>query len=82
MDTSSTSQLAQDLRPGPFPPSLPLRRAVADLPLSQNMAWRSGPDCGPDTWFAFEQFADGDECEIPAWNGPQYAKELEAGMIV
>ncbi|KAK4052094.1 hypothetical protein OIV83_002388 [Microbotryomycetes sp. JL201] len=43
----------------------------------QNMALRSGPDCGTDMWFAFEQFADGADCEIPAWNGPQYAKELE-----
>ncbi|BGP37220.1 hypothetical protein JCM10449v2_001125 [Rhodotorula kratochvilovae] len=43
----------------------------------QNMAYRSGPDCGPDMWFAFEYFADGRECTIPAWNGPEYAR-LEA----
>ncbi|KAK4050568.1 hypothetical protein OIO90_005035 [Microbotryomycetes sp. JL221] len=43
----------------------------------QNMALRSGPDCGSDMWFAFEQFADGADCEIPAWNGPLYAQELE-----
>ncbi|GJN87830.1 hypothetical protein Rhopal_000785-T1 [Rhodotorula paludigena] len=41
----------------------------------QNMAYRSGPDCGPDMWFAFEYFADGRECSIPAWNGPEYARE-------
>lgn len=43
--------------------------------LPQNMAYRSGPDCGPDMWFAFEYFADGRECSIPAWNGPEYARE-------
>ncbi|GAA6047937.1 hypothetical protein JCM3770_006434 [Rhodotorula araucariae] len=43
----------------------------------QNMAHRSGSDCGPDTWFAFEYFADGRDCRIPAWNGPEYAR-LEA----
>ncbi|KPV77035.1 uncharacterized protein RHOBADRAFT_42248 [Rhodotorula graminis WP1] len=40
----------------------------------QNMAYRSGPDCGPDMWFAFEYFADGRDCEIPAWSGPEYAR--------
>lgn len=38
------------------------------------MAYRSGPDCGPDMWFAFEYFADGRDCEIPAWSGPEYAR--------
>ena len=41
------------------------------------MDWRTGPDCGPDMWFAFEQFADGDDCDIPAWIGPHYAKEFD-----
>lgn len=48
------------------------------------MAYRSGPDCGPDMWFAFEYFADGRDCEIPAWSGPEYARleaeEREAAM--
>ncbi|GAA5863323.1 hypothetical protein JCM1840_007487 [Sporobolomyces johnsonii] len=40
----------------------------------QNMALRVGPDCGPDLWFGFEYFADGRDCEIPVWNGPEYAQ--------
>ncbi|GAA5923897.1 uncharacterized protein JCM15063_005493 [Sporobolomyces koalae] len=43
----------------------------------QNMALRTGPDCGDDLWFGFEYFADGRDCEIPVWNGPEYAAELE-----
>ncbi|GAA5894452.1 uncharacterized protein JCM6883_002107 [Sporobolomyces salmoneus] len=39
----------------------------------QNMALRVGPDCGSDLWFGFEYFADGRDCEIPVWNGPEYA---------
>ncbi|GAA5823002.1 hypothetical protein JCM5353_007849 [Sporobolomyces roseus] len=40
----------------------------------QNMALRTGSDCGSDLWFGFEYFADGRDCEIPVWNGPEYAK--------
>ncbi|BGP13219.1 hypothetical protein JCM10213_005011 [Rhodosporidiobolus nylandii] len=43
----------------------------------QNMAWASGSECGADLWFRFEDFADGRDCAIPAWNGPEYAR-LEA----
>ncbi|GAA5954821.1 hypothetical protein JCM3765_007784 [Sporobolomyces pararoseus] len=39
----------------------------------QNMALRTGSDCGSDLWFGFEYFADGRDCEIPVWNGPEYA---------
>ncbi|GAA5974128.1 hypothetical protein JCM11641_003451 [Rhodosporidiobolus odoratus] len=39
----------------------------------QNMAWAQGPECGPDMWFRFEDFADGRDCQIPAWNGPECA---------
>ncbi|GAA6015566.1 hypothetical protein JCM10207_008128 [Rhodosporidiobolus poonsookiae] len=39
----------------------------------QNMAFANGPGCGPDMWFRFEDFADGRDCNIPAWNGPEYA---------
>ncbi|GAA5887178.1 hypothetical protein JCM16303_002217 [Sporobolomyces ruberrimus] len=40
----------------------------------QNMALRTGSDCGDDLWFGFEYFADGRDCEIPVWSGPEYAK--------
>ncbi|GAA5826182.1 hypothetical protein JCM11251_007197 [Rhodosporidiobolus azoricus] len=43
----------------------------------QNMAWATGAECGHDMWFRFEDFADGRDCQIPAWNGPEYAR-LEA----
>ncbi|GAA6011354.1 hypothetical protein JCM11491_002755 [Sporobolomyces phaffii] len=39
----------------------------------QNMALRTGSDCGSDLWFGFEYFADGRDCDIPVWNGPEYA---------
>jgi hypothetical protein len=26
--------------------------------------------CGLDAWFAYEYWADSDECQIPSWNGP------------
>jgi hypothetical protein len=42
--------------------------------LLQNMALRTGSDCGDDLWFGFEYFADGRDCEIPVWSGPEYAK--------
>ncbi|KAI5481072.1 hypothetical protein MNV49_006258 [Pseudohyphozyma bogoriensis] len=41
----------------------------------QNMHLREG-DCGPDEWFTFEWFADGTDCRIPVWNGPEYARIL------
>ena len=28
-------------------------------------------DCGPDKWFTFEYIADGKDCVVPAWSGPQ-----------
>jgi len=42
----------------------------------QNMALAKG-ECGKDLWFTFLYFADGRDCTVPAWNGPQYAR-LEA----
>ncbi|GAA6029993.1 hypothetical protein JCM8097_009205 [Rhodosporidiobolus ruineniae] len=39
----------------------------------QNMAWAQGPECGPDIWFLFQDVADGRDCTVPAWNGPEYA---------
>ncbi|SCV72559.1 BQ2448_4096 [Microbotryum intermedium] len=38
----------------------------------QNMALRQGADCGSDVWFAFEYFADGRDCHIPVWSGPEH----------
>jgi hypothetical protein len=29
-------------------------------------------------WFRFEDFADGRDCSVPAWNGPEYALLDEA----
>ncbi|GAA6061179.1 hypothetical protein JCM10212_002392 [Sporobolomyces blumeae] len=46
----------------------------------QNMALRTGTDCGDDLWFGFEYFADGRDCDIPVWNGPEYAKEGVQGF--
>lgn len=45
----------------------------------QNMSQRKGTDCGPDMWFGFEYFADGRDCEIPAWVGPHYARQESRG---
>lgn len=45
----------------------------------QNYALRTGTDCGESLYAGFEYFADGRKCEIPAWSGPDYAKDVEVG---
>lgn len=40
----------------------------------QNTAYRS-QGCGPDVWFTFEFWADGEDCFIPAWIGPEHLLE-------
>ncbi|SCZ92522.1 BZ3500_MvSof-1268-A1-R1_Chr5-2g07940 [Microbotryum saponariae] len=44
----------------------------------QNMALRQGTDCGSDVWFAFEYFADGRDCTIPVWSGPEHKAKFGA----
>lgn len=74
VDPGRTAQLAKNLRPSAlaFYSSAP-QPSINRACLFQNMAERQG-DCGPDMWFGFEYFADGRDCQVPAWVGPHYAR--------